>query len=195
LKYARYDILLVDNSKTDDYAHAIVSAGLPIAKIPWHEDPRERVVRARNVLREKVLEDGYDFFFSLEQDVIPDPDALARLLGHDKKVVTGVVVAAQVVDGKPALMPLLYTQPKGTNDPDALWYVSREEVLKPQLLKIKAAGLGCIVIHRSVLEEIKFRYTHGFDDMMFSKDCLLHGFPMWCDTTVQTQHHSRPMKE
>src|SRR3989338_4339015 len=91
LKYARFDILLVDNSKTDDYTHAIVSAGLPVTKVPWHEDPRERVVSARNVMRDKVLEEGYDFFFSLEQDVVPEPDALARLLSHDKKIVTGVV--------------------------------------------------------------------------------------------------------
>ncbi|MFH1649069.1 MAG: hypothetical protein ABIA93_00790 [Candidatus Woesearchaeota archaeon] len=195
LAYPNMDILLVDNSKKDDYARAITAAGLPVTKIPWHESAQERIVQSRNLLREKVLEGGYDFFFSLEQDVIPEPDTIKKLLSHQKKVVTGVVVGAQMVDGKPTLVPLVYSQPKGNNEEDALWYLPSTEINKPQLIQVKAAALGCMLIHRSVLEEIKFRYNKGFDDMMFSKDCLLHGINMWCDTTVQPKHYSKPMEK
>jgi len=71
LTYDNFDVLLVDNSKDDRYYNKIKSLGIPVIKDKYLEGAKNRIVHSRNILRERVLNGGYDYFFSLEQDVIP----------------------------------------------------------------------------------------------------------------------------
>ena len=48
---------------------------------------RQRIVNARNLLRKKFLEKGFDYFFSLEQDVIPPINVLESLLTRNEKII------------------------------------------------------------------------------------------------------------
>ncbi len=73
-------------------------------------------------------------------------------------------------------------------DPAGLDYISEEEINKPQLIEIKGCGLSCVLIHKDVLKNIKFRYTGGFDDMMFCKDAIEKGFKIFLDTEVTPKH-------
>jgi len=180
------DILIVDNSKTDDYKKELEEAGLKVIKGPWFESARERITTSRNLLKDYALEMGYDYLFSLEQDVIPEPDALKKLLSHKKEIVSGVVMNNLPVGNEIKLMPMAYVE--HPQDPTGLWYVDLAELEKPQLIEIKACCLGCMLIHNSVLRKISFRYTGGFDDMMFCKDVIEAGFKIYLDTTVKPKH-------
>src|SRR3989344_9577139 len=80
LTYRYSDVLLVDNSKDDSYLNKIKVMGLNATKGFYFEGARDRIVASRNILREKVLNEGYDYFLSLEQDVVPPKDIIERML-------------------------------------------------------------------------------------------------------------------
>ena len=75
----------------------------------------------------------------------------------------------------------------------------RPDQLNKGLLKIAVSGLGCILIHRSVLEKIKFRYDKkypSFDDIFFGLDCKENNFGIYADTNIVCKHllKNRPWK-
>jgi hypothetical protein len=189
VKHTPADVLIIDNSKGDDYLTGLRAAGLNAEKGPWLPGARDRIVASRNILRQRALDGKYDYFFSLEQDVIPAPDTLSKLLSHGKDIVTGVVRTPLPFNGEQDIrtLPMMYVP--HPRDPAGLAYVPEAELAKPQLLRIAAAGLGCVLIHRRVLERVQFRWQGtAFDDMAFYKDAADAGFEPWCDTAVQPRH-------
>ncbi len=187
--YPNYDILLVDNSKGDAYLKEIQQLGVAVIKGPWFERARDRIIASRNMIREKVLSEGYDYFFSLEQDVIAPPHAIEQLLSNKKDIVCGAVTGLQDVNGVIVPAPMMYVQSKVNSE--LLWFLDPKEIAKPQFIEIKACALGCVLIKADVLKDIKFRYEGGFDDMIFCLDATTKGFKIYCDTSVTTEHHQK----
>lgn len=189
LNYKNFDILLVDNSKNDDYLKKIKNSGLPVVKGPYNESARQRIIDSRNILRQKVLDESYDYFFSLEQDVVPPVDIIQRLLKHDKEIITGIYFTYQKnkegIDL--GLAPVLWKK-IGKN---GLKVMSEKEITTPRLIEVGACGLGCVLIHRNVLEKIKFRFGkeyEGFDDIWFAYDAFNNKFKIFADTAVKCKH-------
>ena len=188
LSYPNFDILLVDNSPDDSYLKKIKEQGLPAIKGPYFEGARDRIIASRNILRQKAIDEGYDYFFSLEQDVIPSADIIQNLLKHKKTVICGVYFTNNVVGSKKVLIPLVYKlldketlsmRPLNDNE---LWEF-------PGLMKIVSAGLGCLLIHKSILERIKFRYDKNtFDDRWFFIDLYDMKVEPFADSTIKCKH-------
>ena len=80
IDYDNFDILIVDNSETDEYMNEIMASGLNAVKGKWFPGARDRIVHSRNLLKDYALKNDYEHFFSLEQDVIPEPDVLKKLI-------------------------------------------------------------------------------------------------------------------
>ena len=97
LTYPNYNILLIDNSKDDIYLKKINGIGLPAKKGPWFEGALKRIITSRNILREEILEKGYDYLLSLEQDVISPKDIIERLLRHKKQVISAIYFTHNVI--------------------------------------------------------------------------------------------------
>lgn len=197
LSYSNYDICLVDNSKDDTFFNKVKQIeGIEAKRIEYCEKARERMVNARNLLRQKVLDEGYDYFFNLDQDVIPPKDVLERLIAHKKEIITGLYFnPIRMPDGKSVIVPVVRKKVKGTK----VTFFSLEEVEAPRLIEVGNLGTGCILIHRNVLEKIKFRYDPNktsFDDSWFAYDAQKLGFKLYCDTGVKCQHlvSERPWK-
>jgi cellulose synthase/poly-beta-1,6-N-acetylglucosamine synthase-like glycosyltransferase len=200
LTYKDTDVLIADNSKTDAYKKKLEAKGLPTIRTPHLPDVRERIIHARNVLREHVLKNDYEYFLSLEQDVIPPPDVIERLIRHQKPVVSGVYYKKFHVTythhGKPIkkaekIMPLICTLLPGMESSDRAHLCSPQEVEGNKFFRIRGAGLGCILIHRSILEKVKFRTDEEkgtFDDLCFSNDLYKLKIPMYVDTSVKCKH-------
>lgn len=189
LTYTNYDVLLVDNTNGDSYFNKIKKENLPVIKGPYFKSAMERIVASRNILREHVLKNDYDYLLSLEQDVIPPKNILESLLKHDKKVISALYFNFQIDKDERKPKPMLWVQPK--DEQKAIMYYLPEEFIfkKPGLYKVYAAGLGCLLIHRSVLEKIKFRHgEEGFDDVWFSKDCRENNVEIFADTALKCQH-------
>ena len=195
LTYPHYDILLVDNSATNDYSEKIKQFGLPVVKDIYLPRARQRITHSRNILREHVLEKGYDYFLCLEQDVIPPSNVIELLLAHQKSVVTGVYFTRYFDHGKPLFRPLLWEH--SSVSPDTMRFVSEETLRQNQLISAFACGLGCILIHRSVLEKISFHLftdKKTYDDMPFCADLRDHQIQLFADTAVKCKHLISGMK-
>lgn len=187
LSYDNFDILIVDNSQGNEYFEKIKSLGLPVLKGPYSDRARQRIIDSRNILRQRVLDEGYDYFFSLEQDVVPPPDVIQRLLRHDKKIITGIYFRYEIDDGVKSLVPVLWKK----FGKEKLKSIFEKEVLEPKLMEVGACGLGCILIHKDVLEKVRFKFDknyESFDDMWFCRESLEKGFKIFADTSVKCKH-------
>ncbi|MCD4666279.1 glycosyltransferase family 2 protein, partial [archaeon] len=173
LTYPNFDILLVDNSDGDSYFKKIKEKNIPIVKLDLKDEIlRIKLAKSRNILRKKVLEKKYDYFLSLEQDVVPPKNIIERLLKHNKEIITGVYYNYFFSTYPPGLKPLLWrtsTQKefediKNSDDPiylpikemirkekitDPKKIRARfkcEELEEPKLVEIFMSGLGCTLI-------------------------------------------------
>ncbi|MFA5142221.1 MAG: glycosyltransferase [Candidatus Woesearchaeota archaeon] len=198
LTYSNFEVLFVDNSKTDEYSKLIESKGYKVLRTVRFLNNRMNIVNSRNILRDRFIEGGYDYFFSVEQDVVLLPDAIERLLSHGKEIASGVYYKYKEECGFKVWYPVLMTacDKEGnaivSSEPDCLirnMYSS--EVEGNSLIEIEAAGLGCVMVSRKVLDKIKFRVENGkksYDDMMFSVDVKKNGFKMYADTSLKCKH-------
>jgi len=190
LNYDNFDVLLVDNSQDDVYLNKIKEHRLNVIKGPYFESAIKRIIESRNILRKYTLDYNYDYFFSLEQDVIPNKDALSKLIMQNKEVVCGIYFVRNIIDNKKLLIPQVFIElPNKTNElPDMRW-LTEKEFNSNKLLKIVSCGLGCVLIHRNILEKIEFRSENdNFDDRFFGIDLHKKNIPLYCDTSVRCKH-------
>lgn len=187
LTYPNHDLFFVDNSKTDKFFKKIKHVGLPATRIPWVDKARLRMINSRNLLRQKVLDEGYDYFLNLDQDIIPPDDVVERLIKLNKDVVTGIYFNPLTNHkGEKQLRAVICIK-----EGNKLRYINNTELSKPNLLKVHVCGTGCILIHRRVLEKIMFRYDPDqlyFDDSWFVIDAYDKGFEVYADTSTKCQH-------
>jgi GT2 family glycosyltransferase len=212
-----HDILLVDNSKDNNYIKKLKKLNLPVLKAPWFKSPRERIITSRNLLRQHVLDKGYDYFLSLEQDVIPPPDVLEKALSHKKKILSCIYCGNLKVGNQFRVLPLIYKKPPKSREKEAIKLINASPIFKrfkketnlsyldsvrvnysleelekeKSPLKIHSCGLGCVLISRVVLEKIEFKYSKqygGWDDVWFCDDAKKAGFKIYVDTALKCKH-------
>ena len=191
LNHPNYDILLVDNSKDGDYIKKIKEHGLNAIKGPYFKSALKRIITSRNILRKHALDNNYDYLFSLEQDVLPSKDALSRLISHEKQVVSGVYFVYNILNGKRVLVPQAFKilNNDGKEELPSMIPINEQEFLNNKLIKIVSCGLGCVLIHKDVLKQIKFRYENKvFDDRFFCIDLYKKNIHIYCDTSVKCRH-------
>ena len=218
LDYPNHNILLVDNSDTDEFYNKfkdrinIARAGQQFQSI------KKKITYCRNVLRKKVLDENYDYFFSVEQDVLVPADALKQLMSHNKDIVSGVYYNHLQRDGRELKLPIAYgwfnekQQNAILQDKDLLkqknpklydtlvkenWnfqnirrQLTEDEVSSNKLMEVKMCGVGCMLIRKSVLEKVEFRENpDGFDDVVFCKDVAEKlKLKIYLDTAVKCEH-------
>ncbi len=190
LTYPNYDILLVDTTNPahgGEFKNKMKNKGIEV--ISHYTTPQvKNVYEARNIIREKVLKEGYDYLMSIESDHLVPKDIIENLLAHKKKVVGGWYYSRRN-DGT-SIVNLLPP-----------WQGRKEPNFKsePNLIKVFSMGTGAILIHRSILEKIKFRweeYTYEdtgtkagwWDDIWFYVDAQRQGIPVWCDKSLYVKH-------
>ena len=189
LSYKNYDILLVDNSKTDDYYKKLLKLGVKVIKTKYFENAKDRIVDSRNILRRYAIENNYDYLLSLEQDVIPEKNVIDELIKHKEKIVSGVYFNNFPKDGKDRFLMCLWVN-RG-DDKETIYHIDEIELHKPKVIEITACGLGCILLHKDVLEKIEFRYEKDaipFDDVYFCMDVKKKGFKIYANTGVVCKH-------
>lgn len=189
LNYSNYDILLVDNSKEDNFINSLKNK-VPIIKGKYFPKIHDRLIHNRNILRQKALDEGYDYFLNIDQDVIPPKDIIQRMLKHRKKIVTGIYFNPWSKDGKTKLIATIWR-----NHPtkEGKMVAIKDEIIQgDNIIKIDSCGSGCLLIHKDVLQKIKFRYDlnfgRGVDDVFFCLDAKKEGFQIYADTSIKCKH-------
>ncbi|HIH26229.1 glycosyltransferase family 2 protein [Candidatus Woesearchaeota archaeon] len=202
LDYPNFDILLIDNSDSDEFFNKYKDKVNMIRDGSQFSSIKKRMVYCRNLMREKVLKENYDYFFDVDQDVLLPKDALKKLVSDNKEVITGIYYSYFSHNGVEKKLPVLYgyfskdQQQEILNNVDLIkarnhqFYntlvkenfnfsgirrqLTEEEVDNDDLIEIKMCGTGCLLVHRSVLEKLEFRENldGGFDDVIFCKDII-----------------------
>ncbi len=191
LTYKNYDILLIDNSKTDKLYNKLKDT-IPIKRMKYIKEARKRVTTAHNLLRKHVLKNNYDYLLNLDQDTIPPKNVIETLLKHNKKFISGLYFGHHTIEtGENRIMPFAWIFTEKKDFWGKVRYLTDEAVFKPQLLKIAFAGAGCLLIHKDILNKIKFRYDskiEAWDDRWIAYDAYKKGFEVFLDTTVKCKH-------
>ena len=181
LTYPHLEIWFGDNSPDNSYTKLIERYDIGnVLTVSSEGRAVDRVVRTMNLLREKFLTSNCQWFCSLEQDVIPPPSVFETLLSHKKKVISGLVYhgMAKHVQGGMIVerLPLAAVR----QDNGTLRYFTNEEVEKHDgLASVDYVTMGCLLIHRSVLEKIHFR-CKDFMTKLGVQDSVWHDF-CFCD--------------
>jgi len=200
-KHTPCDVLLVDNSDGDAYARLIRKQGVRVLRSPAYPEPLKSLGEARRVLNEHVIRNGYDYLFSLEQDLFPPVDIIERLLRLRKSI-----KARRAIVGAPYVMKYITREKPPFSSIDRLTSVSsglvfsRRAKRKIQLLmtqrqlmtaanplRVFAAGLGCTLVETPILREHVIQYdqpTFKPDDAFFYLECEAKGIPVYIDPTL-----------
>lgn len=99
------DVLLVDNSKDEQYSKKIKKYGFKVIRSKHYKKTIKSIGEAKKKLNQYLIKNDYDFHFSLEQDLFPDKDMLKKLLADFKKIKEN-----EAVVGAPIIMAQLTSQ-------------------------------------------------------------------------------------
>ena len=204
MKYPNCSVLLVDNSHNEEYYHKILAKGINCLHVKPEGNVVDYIADCQNIIRAYVLKGGYDYLFSLESDVTVRSDIIPTLLHHNKYVVSAPYFV-QYKGGDPSIcLTKSITQHFGKRSYMSTHMVNTKEglsVLTGELVKVFGCGIGCSLIHRSVLEKIEFRSGIAsnetrtdrsvFSDSLFYLDCLRANIPVYLDTKELVTHNYR----
>lgn len=109
----------------------IPGAILPVAGMPY--------AHARDVICQAALDNGFDYAFHLDSDVIPPPDAILRLMSHNLPIVSGVYHRRSRPHGIPVML-------KGGG-----WIT---QYPANTLMEVDLVGAGCLLLRRDFLEQL-----------------------------------------
>ncbi len=187
LIYKNHHVMLVDNSEKDEFYKRLKKEGFHVEKVGYRKKARDRLVDSRNLLRKYAIENNYDYFLNLDQDIIPPKDIIERLLKHKEKIVTAIYFnpIRLPLTGEVKLRPVV-----GVMEGTKIRFLKPEEMNKG-LREVDVCGSGCIIMHREVLEKVEFRYnkeSDGFDDVMFVYDAKQNGYKVYADTSLLVKH-------
>jgi len=192
---ADLDIFLADNSDDPKNVDYLRGLGVDAERVAFKDDETiiSRITQSHNLVRQKALDGGYDFLLHLETDIFPPSDVLLNLLAHRKQVVGISYDIFDWQDREPVMLQL-----EEDYDGESSGAIVRgrfnHQAYDGSLQQAWANGVGCTLIHRSILEQIKFRYDKerdGFCDSWFAWDLKSKGIPMYVDTSMYAYHKNK----
>ncbi len=189
-----YDLMVSDNSKDSKYKEYLKNFFPNVRHVKYDDNMpwAERLAKSHNQIREFFLEGGYDYLMHIESDVRPPSYVIEALLHHKKLIVSGMYF----YDQGPDSFVLSYNKekhynyihiPSKTNHKGSDIYECNGK-----LKEIWWSGLGCSLIHKSVLQKASFRSIPGMaiaPDGLFGQDLMIkHGVKVYCDTSILCKH-------
>jgi hypothetical protein len=126
------------------------------------------------------MEGGWIWF--VDDDNVPRPDTLERLLAHEVDIVQPLVMCRHDL-----------TRPACLSDLDGRL---GSLAMGPGLKKVAAVGTGGMLVRRRVFETVPpdwFRFIQEFnrvqgEDVYFCRRAREHGFDVWCDFDTPMGH-------
>jgi hypothetical protein len=184
ITYKNAKFIMVDNSKGTSYAAKLRRDRINVVRTPRGRNSRDALANASNYLRDKVLKEGYDYLLMLESDIYPKPDVIQSLMSHMQtdsfRLQDGVrVVGApyNITDGKSERLCVFIPARDEKMNLMGTRMLTEEEAstfLTGGLKQVHGMGVGCTLIHRSILEQFPFWYSELDDDRMQHKEVRKH---------------------
>ena len=187
IKYSNYHHLIVVNGGNDEYVKVLKKRGVKrILFVPMGRNTMEDINNSYLAAREYFLKGDYDYFVSLESDLIVKKDIISRLLQR-RELVMAAPYYTGTEDNKFLLIERFYD--------DGIKVINSNEskkLLGKGVIKIDGTGLGCIMIHRVVIEKIPFRIKKRelvHNDTFFNIDLKYNNIPIYMDMDIKPVRH------
>ena len=197
LSYSNFEIFLVDNSLSPSFSQRIRGLGANcLHEPPAGRESREFMATSLERCRIKFLAGDYDYFFSLECDIFPPKDIIQKLMAHNMPVTGTTFWTDHGFNTHLQLQTIfnLHTDFVNRTKDYKVRNLTFEEgqlFMDGSLKPIYGAGIGCVLIERSVLEKITFRIEPdevGFADSFFHRDIWGMGIDFMIDTSIIPAH-------
>lgn len=169
--------------------------GIKVYHVERGSNSREALARAQNLARKLFLEGDYNYMFSLESDIFPKPSILDRLVAHGLDVVTGLYMIGDkaTFTARPCITVSRKNPKTGTYGTRLLEPEEFMEFINKGPKEVMAGGMGCCLMHRNVLEKVRFTYIPGLmkhSDVYFFNDARKAGYPVVVDTNLVCDHQN-----
>ena len=163
-----------------------------------------QIARQRQVL----IDTWYDnmeteWLIWVDSDIVLNIDILQKLLSsadkEDKPMVSGVYFISKQTDGSlPVILPSIF------NDVDEHTIKYHHPLPENTLLKVDSAGMGLIVMHRSVVKKLRNEFNKETplfgennmlgekfigEDIAFFRKCKKAGIPLYAHTGAIAKHN------
>ena len=145
--------------------------------------------QVRNLIADWVVK-GFDYLFSVDSDIAFPADTLAKLLAHDKDIVSGLYIQR-----KPGLHVLeIYER----NSQGGVTNMPYGKLKGRSLVEVAGCGFGCVLVKAEVMKTIgypQFKYHSAIshkdtvsEDVDFCSKAMDKGFKIWADSSVLCRH-------
>lgn len=173
-------------------------------RVGFAKFPEPEISVSRNKAVQAAINSGARWLWFLDSDILPPPDAFAKLVSVDKPIVGGLYVRRH----NPPFNEMLRLTPQGLRP------IADGEYQPGSLVECDAVATGCLLIRTEVFEKFKpfqvsidgrpcppswFEWTANKLNPGYSEDfqfCLRareSGIPVFCHTAVKLGHMG-PMK-
>jgi len=200
--YPNYSWMLVDNSADPAYARMLqkqYSMG-HVARVPRGKNSRDALANASNFLRKKAIEGGFDYLLMLESDVFPPKDVIYRLIRHGYPVVGATYHIGIGSFKRLCLFKVHFKKELGMMGTALIGMDEQNDFTNKGLKIVHGMGVGCVLIHKSILERFPFWYSSVDDarmahlgerkhpDVYFYMDLQNNGVRVLADTDIHCEH-------
>jgi GT2 family glycosyltransferase len=142
-------------------------------------DPQVLADLATTTARMRADLDLATHVFVLDDDILPPPDGLLRLLAHDVPIVSGLCVQRD-----PPHLPAAYRRGADLHVPLTRFCAG--------LQSVDAVGAACLLVKTEVFQRLEppwFEFAPGFsEDLFFCAQARRHGYEVLLDFAVQCGH-------
>lgn len=205
------EVIFVDNSPGFNYVNKIrrrLPPGWKAFHIDRGENSRVALTRSQNYIRKYMLDRDHDYLLFVESDLLPDPQALKRLLAHNKPVVGStyligtdkiqlpcIFMGGVIVKGVPGTRQL-GTWPDPETGKKKLDVQEVKDFLNTGLRKCHGCGFGVTLITRELVERFPFwvdrRLSDKHSDVYWYMDIEQAGIDVFVDTNHMIYHEPIP---
>jgi len=212
LSYSNYDVLLVDNPRLEDFYRELRKReGVEVIWDQTKEElPVKRLVSSRNKILEYAVENGYDYVFMLDSDVIPPKNIIEELLQWKKDIISGLYYNYFKSSGQIKLLPVAWMEVTARefvrmqeqvkfpttiqSHRDLQRHMTQEEAESDNVYEVLYPSAGCMLLSKSVFSKIRYGVPKapdgvvGTDDIYFIKKAREAGFSVFCYTKMKCEH-------
>ncbi len=193
LTYHNYDILVVDNSENREYYKSLKekypNINFERVSPKQYISFKTALAKSHDKCRTKALDGGYDYLLHLESDIFPPLDVIERLLQH-KKPVIGCLYHIEL--GADSKLMIQLIEEHGIEHRETYNLDETDlSFVDGKVKQVFSCGLGCTLIHKSILDKIGFRYEQGspvHPDSFYFGDLNQNNINVYVDTSIYCEH-------
>jgi GT2 family glycosyltransferase len=199
LTYHDISIYVVDNSENREY-FKILKKDYPNITFD-RVSPKQylsfksALAKSHEKCRIKALNEGFDYLLHLESDIFPPIDVIERLL-DSKKAIIGALYHIEL--GAESKLMIQVLEGHGIEHRET-YNLDESDIdfADGTIKQVFSCGLGCLLIHKSILKKVGFRYEEGaivHPDSFYFGDLNNQGIPVFVDTSIYCEHQNTALK-